>query len=44
MALVAARAIEQLRESAPGLGCRVLMAGYGEPAATFDDLFEARKP
>lgn len=40
MALVASRAIESLRDSAPGVRCGVLLAGYaGEPAVTFGELF-----
>lgn len=32
-------------ELPPGVRCKVLQAGYaGEPAATFGELFGARKP
>ncbi len=45
VALVAARAIEQLQEWAPGIRCGVLLAGYaGEPAVTFGDQGGAREP
>jgi cobalt-precorrin-5B (C1)-methyltransferase len=45
VALVAARVIDRLQDWAPGVRCGVLLAGYaGEPAVTFGELFEARKP
>jgi cobalt-precorrin-5B (C1)-methyltransferase len=45
VALVAARALDRLREWASGVRCGVLLAGYaGEPAVTFGELFEVREP